>query len=58
MIIDGNNAYLVTTKENKSGMHLTEVYFTENGTPYLVVYASKTNDQQILNSLLNSLKIS
>jgi len=36
MTIDGNDAYLVTVKENSSGM-----YFTENGIPYLAVYAPK-----------------
>lgn len=58
LTVDGSAAYLVTAKDNKSGTYLTDVYFAKKGKAYIAVYVSKTSDRQILDQILNSLKIS
>lgn len=53
--VAGVDAYMITFQE--SGYYVTNVAIIKNGAGYLVTYASKVNDQQILEKILNSLTI-
>ena len=53
--IDGVNAYQITFQS--SGAYITNVYFVKNGTGYISTYGAPNNDQQNLDLILDSLKI-
>lgn len=53
--IDGVEAYQITFQS--SGIYVTDDFFIKNGNGYLTAYAAPNNDQQNLDLILNSLKI-
>jgi hypothetical protein len=56
LTVDGVPAYQITAQTNSS-YYGTDVFFVKNSAPYLAVYVSPSNDQQTLENILNSLKI-
>ena len=53
--IDGVKAIQITMVA--SGIYVTDVFFVKNGTGYLGIYASPKNDTEILDQLMQSLKV-
>jgi hypothetical protein len=53
--VNGVKAYQLTMQS--AGTYVTDVFFVKNGTGYLAVYASKSNDTEILDQLMQSLNV-
>jgi hypothetical protein len=53
--VDGVKAIQITMLA--SGTYVTDIFFVKNGTGYLGVYASPTNDTEIFDQIMQSLKV-